>query len=492
MMTNTAIADINILEKLAVFEARESFYAYRRYINGRSFKIGWWVEEVCGNLQKFYEKLVAGEKPILIIQAPPQHGKSVSIIDFLSWLAGKNPDLKTIFSSYSDRLGIRANLKLQRILDSERYKQIFPATKINSRNSVTISGQYLRNREVLEYVDKEGGFRNTTVRGSVTGESLDLGVIDDPIKGREEANSPTIREKTWDWFTDDFYSRFSEAAGLLIILTRWHLDDPVGRLLKKGKEIGLDAIKLLSYEAIAEKDEPNRKEGEALFPDHKSLEFLKQRKKLLHPASWDSLYQQNPVILGGNLFKDEWWKWWTVLPEIEFYFIIMDTAQKTKDWNDFTDMQAWAYGVDRNIYLVGHINERFEAPALETESEIFYKEFDVKRKRALDPILRAMYIEDKSSGSSLIQNLKAKKLKIKAVQRNTDKISRAFDTAPYIEAGRVYLNKNISKIGKITDEGRSFPNGKFDDAIDNLMAAVEVAFINKEANNSLQAAMEAD
>ena len=491
-MTNAAIADIDILDSLAVFEARESFYAYRRYINGSSFKIGWWVKEVCDNLQKFYTDLAAGKKPILIIQAPPQHGKSVSIIDFLSWLAGKNADIKTIFASYSDRLGIRANLKLQRTFDSEKYKRIFPDTKINQRNSVTLSGQYLRNREVLEYVDKEGGFRNTTVRGSVTGESLDLGVIDDPIKGREEANSIAIREKTWNWFTDDFYSRFSENAGLLIILTRWHLDDPVGRLIKKGKEIGLKAIKLLSYEAISSKKERNRVAGRALFPKLKSLSFLKSRKKILHPASWASLYQQDPVILGGNLFKDEWWDWWDVLPEIEFYFIIMDTAQKTKDWNDYTDMQAWAYGVNGNIYLIDHIHERFEAPTLETESELFYRKHDVSRKKAGDPILRAMYIEDKSSGSSLIQNLKTKKLKVEGVPRNVDKVSRAFDTAPYIKAGRVFLNKKISKVGIITDEGRSFPNGKFDDAIDNTMSAIEVAFISGVVKNSLLAAMEAD
>lgn len=483
------ISDIEILEQLAAFEAKDSFHAYRLFLNGKKFKDSWWIKEVCEALQQFFEDLIAGKKPILIIQAPPQHGKSVAIVDFISWLSGKHPDFKTIYASFSDRLGIRANLSLQRIFSSDKYKKIFPETNINSRNSVTVSGQYLRNREILEFVDKEGYFRNTTVRGSVTGESLDVGVIDDPIKGREEANSVALRDKTWSWFTDDFYSRFSEEAGLLIILTRWHLDDPVGRLLKKGKEIGLEDIKLLSYEAIATKNEKHRTEGEPLFPEHKSLAFLEKRKKILHPASWDSLYQQNPVVLGGNLFKDEWWSWWEVLPQIKYYFIVIDTAQKKNNWNDFTDMQCWGYGVDGNIYLVGHINDRFEAPALETETVIFYNHHNVQRSRVDDPILRGMHIEDKSSGSSLIQNLKEKGFRITAVQRNVDKVSRAFDTAPFIKAGRVYLNKEVAKVGKITDEGRSFPNGAFDDAIDNTMNAIEVAFIDN--SNDLLAAMEA-
>src|SRR5258708_36838822 len=93
-----------------------------------------------------------------------------------------------------------------------------------------------RNRDILEFVNNElepteGYFRNTTVMGSGTGEGLDLGVIDDPIKGRAEASSLTVRDKTWGWLTDDFMSRFSDKAGLLMILTRWHLNDPAGRLL---------------------------------------------------------------------------------------------------------------------------------------------------------------------------------------------------------------------------------------------------------------------
>jgi predicted phage terminase large subunit-like protein len=218
----------------------------------------------------------------------PTHN-SVQIIDFISWIAGRLPDNRTIYTSFSDRLGIRANLRMQRQYGTSVYREIFPGTTIGAPG-------YLKNATVLEYAGRDGYFRNTTVRGSITGESLDLGVVDDPIRGRADANSDAVREATWDWFTDDFMSRFSEDAGLLIILTRWHVDDPVGRLVER-----YPAVKVLSYPAIAEVDEPHRKKGEALFPEHKSIDFLLERKAIMDENNFGALYQQNPTRATGNL-----------------------------------------------------------------------------------------------------------------------------------------------------------------------------------------------
>lgn len=268
-----SIDDIDLKEELITKDARDNFWVYRQYINPK-LKLSWFQKEIAYALMQFYEDYKAGKRPKLIIEAPPQHGKSVQVIEFISWLAGHDPDAKTIYTSFSERLGIRANLRLQRIFDSDKYKRVFPDTKLNLSNVVAISGQYLRNREILEYVGNDGYFRNTTIRGAITGESLDIGIIDDPLKGREEAQSQTVRDKTWDWLTDDFLTRFSDEAALLIIGTRWHIDDPIGRLRDLYKD-----LQVLSYKAIAEDDDRNRKKGEALFPKHKSIEFLLERKK---------------------------------------------------------------------------------------------------------------------------------------------------------------------------------------------------------------------
>ena len=293
------------LETWRAVAAKESFWAYRQFMHPE-MKTGWFQKEVAFELQQFYDDLINGRRPVLVLEAPPQHGKSDSVTDFTQWLAGKLPELRQIYASYSDRLGVRANLRMQRAMDTSKYKAIFPDTKLNTSNVVTQSGQALRNREMLEFVGKDGSFRNTTIQGPITGESLDVGFIDDLMKGRAEASSPTTRDKTWDWLTDDFLTRFSEHAGLLIVLTRWHLDDPIGRMLD-APEFRY-RIRVIRYPALAEVTElfPDgsicRNVGDPLFPELKSKEFLLIRKSVMTTAGWESVYQQNPIVSGGDTF----------------------------------------------------------------------------------------------------------------------------------------------------------------------------------------------
>lgn len=293
------LADLDMIEEAMCRQARRSFWAYRQLMHPK-MKRGWFQRHLAHRLQRFYEDLVAGKKPKLIIMAPPQHGKSDTITDFIAWVSGKHPDFKTIFASFSARLGIRTNLRIQRQMESDKYKRVFPE---GARIAETIGSGYQRNREMVEFIGAEGSFRNTTVEGSITGESLDLGVIDDPLKGRAEANSPTHRDKVWDWFTDDFNTRFSEDAGFLMILTRWHMDDPAGRMMAEDP-----SIDIVRYKAIADEDEFDadgtllRHKGEALFPEHKSLVFLRSRKRVMTAASWEAIYQQSPIVVGGELF----------------------------------------------------------------------------------------------------------------------------------------------------------------------------------------------
>jgi hypothetical protein len=159
-------------------------------------------------------------------------------------------------------------------MTSERYVSIF-GVRLGESGS-----RWVRNSNTLEYPYHGGSFYNTTVGGQITGKGLDLGIVDDPVKGRAEATSKTVRDKLWQWFTDDFLTRFSDSAGLLMIMTRWHLDDPVGRLIERFPD-----AKIFRYSAIAEEDERNRSKGEALFPEHKSLSFLLERKKAMTQAT---------------------------------------------------------------------------------------------------------------------------------------------------------------------------------------------------------------
>lgn len=449
--------------------ARESFHEFRRYIHPKN-SVGWFQRDVADNLQTFYEDLIAGKRPKLVIEAPPQHGKSAIITDFIAWLSGKAPDNRTIYTSFSERLGIRANLSLQRIWSGKRYKAVFEEFSIPEKNAVTISAQKLRNREIIEFLDHDGYFRNTTVQGAITGESLDLGVIDDPIRGRKDANSTTVRNACWDWFTDDFFTRFSEDAGLLCILTRWHIDDPIGRLIASDS-----SVKVCKYKAIAEEDEEHRKEGEALFPELKSLEFLLERKAIMPAVNWAALYQQSPYQQGGEIIKGAFFGRYRQLPEIKWRAMFGDTAQKKKEANDYQVAECWGLGVDGKLYLIDVLRDKFEGYELEKRFPDFWRKHDAL------PLgkLRYFGIEDKSSGTDLIQRMKhtiKPSIPVKAIPRSTDKYTRLQDVLGYIEAGHVMLPDNAPWVSDFITECECFTADdahEHDDQIDPMVDAIE-------------------
>lgn len=481
-------ADVQLIEDYTIASAADDFWVYRCYMNPGMHR-AWWQREVCERLQQFYLDLLAKKRPKLVIQAPPQHGKSDTIVDFIAWVSGKHPELKTIYGSFSSRLGKRANKKLQRVFTSERYRNIFPALRIAVTSENASGGKLTLSQELIEFAGAAGGFRNTTVGGMITGESLDLGVIDDPIKGREQANSETIREKVWEWFTDDFFTRFSDGAGLLIILTRWHPDDPVGRMTKPNDDgqVVFPDMEVLSYPAIAIVDDKHRKAGEALMPEHKSLEFLMERKVALGSSSFEALFQQNPTTKGGEIIKGRWFVRVGMAPKIEYRMVFGDTAQKTAERNDYSVFQCWGLGEDRKLYLLDQLRGKWEAPELKRKARDFWAKHIHNAEpypQVLFGVVRQMLIEDKSSGTGLIQEIKRgetvdgvtyEPIPVRAVERVKDKLTRVMDVVSYIEAGMVCLIDGSPFISDFIAECEAFTaddSHAHDDQIDPMCDAI--------------------
>lgn len=457
-----------------ITRAKDDFLLFRVLIHNKTWQVGWWVAEISDQLQQFCFDIENKRKPKLIIQAPAQHGKSEAVVDFIAWLSGRNPDLRTIYTSYSERLGVRANLRLQRIFDSTTYRHIF-GDVICSKSGGASAELQQRSRELLEFLKGDGYFRNTTVRGAITGESLDLGIIDDAVKNREEANSITIRDKTWDWYTDDFSTRFSEYGALLIIMTRWHVDDLVGRILKYDTD---KTIKLLSYPAIAVKDEKHRKQGEPLFPQFKSLAFLLERKKIMG-ANFEALYQQNPIIKDSELIKGSWFGACTVQPAFKSVFVSADCANKTAEHNDYTVFMVCGIGYDKRLYIIDIIRGKYRSTQLfETAKNIW-----TKYKSAYGRKLRHFLIEDKASGTSLIQSLQdVLRLPIKAVSPVKDKLTRLLDVQGYIENGYVVLPETACWKQDFINECECFTANNshmHDDQIDALTQGINHVFNRK-------------
>lgn len=471
------INDIELLEQKLIRLSRESFWVYRRYMHP-NLLTGWFQYTVCDYLQQWYNDYLDNKRPVLILNTPPQHGKSDMITDFISWIMGKQNNKKVIYASFSDRLSVRANLRIQRLLTTPKYQKIFPNTQLPKMGSKLES----RTRDLLEFVGCDGSFRNTTVKGSITGESLDFGIIDDPIKGRAQANSMTERETVWEWFTDDFFSRFADNAGMISIATRWHLDDPIGRLIDKFKD---GNIKVIAYEAIAENDEKYRKAGDALFPQLKSKEFLLTRKKVLSSESWESLYQQHPVAIGGNLIKTDKFKRYKVLPMLKYMRIFVDAASKIKERNDYTVFGLYGISENNRLYIIDVLRGKWEFTEMKSRAKDFYNKYKNTIINGYKIALRDMTVEDASAGIQLIQDLKIEEtIPINAITRKKDKYTRFMDTAGYIESGYVYLPENAEWVLDFLTECQMFTGtgDTHDDQVDTLIDAIEFMLKTEYSN----------
>lgn len=450
---------------IKLMHAYDNFWYYRQIMNPRLvLKEKWFPRALAMKLRTFWNDFQAGKKPVMLLMTPPQHGKSLSVIDFISWAIGHDPHLRVIYSSFSDRLGIRANLRLQRSLDNMLYQRIFPQTRLNNKHVVTLAERALRNHEVLEFVGHEGYFRNTTVLGSITGEALDLSVIDDPIKGRAEASSEVTREKTWNWLTDDVFSRFSENAGLIMIMTRWHVDDPAGRLIS---HFGAKRITQIRFPAIAEVREKYRDVGEPLFPELKSMDFLMERRRLYTEASWEALYQQNPFIAGGGIFPIDKLQTWPVLDRTKILKSVRfwDKAGTESEDAAFT-AGALIHMLKDNRFVIEHV-VRGQWSSLEREEKIkFWATRDAANSR---PGAYEVGVEQepgsggKESAESTIRNLRG--FKCYADKVTGSKEIRAEPFAAQVQGSNVWMVAG-SYQNDLLDEMVSFPNGKFKDQVD--------------------------
>lgn len=456
--------DIDKMEEYAIILAQEDFWSFRCWLDP-SMKKGWWQREMAGKLQEFYDDMIAGLAPVMVIGAPPQHGKSRQVVEFIAWILGKNPELASIYASFSEDLGDRANRTLQRILDSERYQRVFPNTKLTPPN-LSGSGRAVRQNDFFELVGQKGSFRNTTVLGSITGQGLDLGVVDDPIKGRVEANSETIRNKTWQWLVDDFFTRFSERAAMLMIMTRWHVDDPAGRWIEEFEQ-----TRVLRYAAIATKDGKFRKKGEPLFPEHKSKKFLLRRKRLMTQGSWQSIYQQSPIIVGGGLFPIEKFQIQQAQPHPR------DIARSVRYWDKAAteDGGAWSSGVlmhemrDGRFVISSVVRGQWNARKRnERMKQVAHLDREMFGARVKIWVEQEPGSGGKESAEASIIDLRG--FTVAADRVTGDKETRAEPYAAQVQGGNVWL-VSAAWNGTFIDEHETFPNGKYKDQVDSAAGA---------------------
>jgi len=299
-MSKTALLELNAeLSAREIDAAQRGLLPFTCYTK-RDYEVNWHHEVVAAKL----DEVVAGTCRRLMILEPPQNGKSEQVSRrFPSFALGRKPNLRIIACSYGDTLAQDMSRDVQKIIDSAEYRAVFPKTRLaESRDTEK------RTQGQFDVVGHRGYYIAAGVMGAITGKTADIGIVDDPIKNREEAESETYRDRVWDWYTSAFMTRqFGSTGAIIICLTRWHEDDLAGRLLAlAASNPDADQWDVVSLPAIAEVADEYRAVGEALWPAKYPLSELRRRRAGMGEYDWAALYQQHPAPSGGGLFKEEW------------------------------------------------------------------------------------------------------------------------------------------------------------------------------------------
>lgn len=445
----------------------------------------------------------------LLITMPPRHAKSFyGTINFPAYCMMRDPTREIMVAGYNSELAATFGRQTREIVTNPANLKSFPKFKLSQES-----------RAVDFWKTVEGGaYYAVGMGGTTTGRGANILIVDDPYKTREEADSTVKRNKIWDFYTASLLTRMQPHRNgkppiLIVTHTRWNPDDIGARIMesdefKRGEWFHLNYPAIRTIESGVEikrsdlpKDDPryipariivNGKyvnitssymnksdkyvscEREvALWPERFPLKELKKIRERIGDREFEALYQQNPYVLGGNIIKTSWFKRYT--PETcptEFHAIVigLDTAFKTKSWNDFSVITVAGITELGDIYILKVYREKLEYPDLKRK---LVNINSVWRGRGL----RGWYVEDAASGQSLIQDMRhGSSLTILPWKPGTnDKTNRCTSITPIIEGGRVFIPEEADWLDDWEVELSQFPSGKHDDQVDSLVIVIDVA-----------------
>ncbi|MBX3044303.1 MAG: phage terminase large subunit [Candidatus Kapabacteria bacterium] len=407
----------------------------------------------------------AAENPSgrLIINLPPRHGKSELISKYFPfWYLCRYPDKRIILSSYEATFAQSWGRKVKQLIEEFGYE----LAGIKLSGSSHSAGHF-------EIDGRAGSMTCVGAGGPITGKGADLFIIDDPVKNDEEANSSSQREKLWDWFRSTAYTRLEPDGTMIVMMTRWHEDDLCGRIIENwDSEDGWEIVKI---PAIAQNDDLlGRKPGSPLWSRRFSCAKLEKLKKELGSYWFESLYQQNPVNIGGGIFKKTDFRYFYI--EGDNY--VLQNGEHTKTINkqsctnwtavdlaislsssaDYTVAITVAISEDNKILVIDVVRKRI-SPAEHLE---LVQSLNDKHSP------RLIGIESVQYQSALVQNAASCGFPVKALKPDTDKLTRALPVASKFENGMIFFDKDAKWLPELESELMKFPRDKHDDQVDAL------------------------
>ena len=426
----------------------------------------WHIDLLADRLTQVYE----GKLRRLIITVPPRSLKSIcASVAFPAWALGRNPGLRLICASYGQELSSKLARDTAAVMSSTWYRRAF-ATRLASQRTAAADFE----------TTQRGGRMATSVGGVLTGRGGDIIIIDDPVKP-DEALSEAQRNAANDWFDNTLYTRLNDkrTGAIVIIMQRLHLDDLVGHVLAKEHwaVVNLPAItaehETWSYSTWDETHNIQRAPGELLHPDREPLETLEALRNTLGEYTFSAQYLQAPVPLGGGLVKLEWLRYYTPEQKPDSFDTIVqswDTANKESELTDYSVCTTWGVK-NKTCYLLHVLRKRLQYP-------------DLKRaviEQAEMWTATTVLIEDKASGTQLVQELRQTLSKVTGVKPEGDKVMRMQAQTPPIENGMVLLPKEAHWLGDYVQELVTFPKAKYDDQVDSTAQALK--WISQGAGN---------
>lgn len=429
----------------------------------------WHIDLMCEEL----ERVCAGETERLIINLPPRGGKTELVIAFIAWCMGNWPDSEFMYLSYGQTFAEENTAQIKDMMEQPVYHQIFPQVKL--RYDTQAKGNFgteLGGR--VRAIGMEGQVIGRGAGKARTGDEEGLFggaiFIDDPHKP-DEANSRLLLGKVWRWFQNTLYSRRnSPKTPIIIIQQPVAYDDLSGHLLRGDDGQPWKSILI-----------PGLTEDGKSFWEWKHPAATLLKYKEFNPYNFALQWQQERTLPGGNLIKTAEFVRYGLLPLIDYRTIYADTAQKTKEANDYSVFQCWGYGRDKRIYLIDQIRGKWEAPELKQKAIDFWAKHQGLCGAPYQPgglygVLRAMKVEDAASGTGLIQDLRLKsRIPIQAILRHKDKYTRLLDILGHIHSNYVCIPENAPFVSDFMIECESFTaddTHAHDDQVDPMIDAI--------------------
>jgi predicted phage terminase large subunit-like protein len=457
----SAAEQSNVLRDLgkANKEAAHQYFSYfcvHSFVGPQGFQMAPHHLLLC----EILEEVERGEKTRVMVFMPPGHAKS-SFISLLypAWYLGRNPRHNVIGSSHTTEFAETWGRKVRNLINSREYPfdmKLSPDAKA--------SGYWM--------TDAGGEYYAVGVGGAIAGRRADLGLIDDPIKSREEADSATVRNKLWEWYKADFHTRLKPGAKVVIINTRWHEDDLCGRILPEGYDgrsgwfDGRDGERwyVLSLPALAEaNDILGRKVGDALWPQWYTKEMLENEKNLQGERNWSALYQQRPSPEEGDFYQRHWFRWYDSPPQRSTLRVYGASDYAiSADRGDYTVHGICGIDANDDMYLLdfwrGQVDSAqavdWWANMVAYWQPVEWGEDAAQIEKALGPFIDKRQKE---------LNIYVHRTALRTTQ---DKVQRSFAFRGRVSQGKVYLPYKAPWVNDLLQELLMFPNGKWDDQCD--------------------------